>query len=57
MTDVLVRDRRGENTDTEEKAGEGTGREYSDTAKSRRASGASGSRRTQGKTLPRAGTN
>lgn len=57
MTDVLVRDRRGENTDTEEKAGEGTGREYSDTAKSRRASGASRSRRTQGKTLPRAGTN
>ena len=44
MTDVLVRDRRGENTDTEEKAGEGTGREYSDTAKSRRASGASRSR-------------
>lgn len=57
MTDVLVRDRRGENTDAKEKAGEGTGREYSDTATIHRTSGASRSWRTQEKILPRTGTN
>ena len=57
MTDVLIRDRRGENTNTKDKAGEGTGREWSDAATSHRASGASKSWRMQEKILPRTGTN
>ena len=57
MTEVLIRDRKGENTNTKDKAGEGTGRERSDAVTSHRTSGASKSWRMQEKILPRTGTN